>query len=193
MEDYLLRYKDHLKNNYRVSETEWNILKELLKVVPVAKNEYYVKQGKVCRSIGYLAMGVMRYCTFREDGEDLTCYFMHENDFVGDPKSLETQQPSELNAQALTDCILITISLEDIQQLVKKLPRAIEVHTAINYDVTKGLTDQKTFMLGRDAASRYREFMKRFPDILQRVPLNYVAAFLGITQQSLSRLRKQIS
>jgi hypothetical protein len=118
---------------------------------------------------------------------------MHENDFVGDPKSLETQQPSELNAQALTDCILITISLEDIQQLVKKLPRAIEVHTAINYDVTKGLTDQKTFMLGRDAASRYREFMKRFPDILQRVPLNYVAAFLGITQQSLSRLRKQIS
>lgn len=102
MENYLLSLKEHLQKKYHLSENEWSAVKEIFKILPVAKNEYYVKHGKVCRSMGFIAEGVMRYCTFRENGEDLTCYFMHENDFVGDPKSFETQQPSELNAQALT-------------------------------------------------------------------------------------------
>ena len=55
------------------------------------------------------------------------------------------------------------------------------------------LSDQKTFMIGKDATTKYREFMLRYPHILKRVPLGYIASYLGIKQQSLSRLRKQFS
>jgi CRP-like cAMP-binding protein len=135
----------------------------------------------------------MRGCMFRENGDDVTCFFMCENDFVGDPESFFSQQPSDKNVQALTDCELITISYEDMQILMQQNSRAKEINAIIGHYVMTKLIHQRTFLLNLDAAVRYKEFVKTYPHILQRIQLSYIANFLGIKQQSLSRLRKQLS
>jgi hypothetical protein len=135
----------------------------------------------------------MRYCMFRDDGSEVTCFFMRENDFVGDPDSFFSQKQTDKNIQALTDCSLIIFSYENMQKLSRQLPRAKEITAAIDHYVAIKLLHQRTFLLNLDARVRYKEFMREYGDILRRIPLSYVANFLGITQQSLSRLRKVIS
>ena len=190
---------DHIQNFLKFQQEQFHLTKEecesateYFQLESFAKNDYFVTQGKVCRKLAFIAEGIMRYCMFRDDGSDVTCFFMCENDFVGDPDSFFEQKPSDKNVQALTDCQLITISYGNMQKLLQNVPRGKEVNAAIAHYVTMRMLHQRTFLLNLDATVRYKEFMREYPHVLQRVPLSYVANFLGIAQQSLSRLRKQI-
>jgi len=190
---------DHIQNFLKFQQEQLHVTKEdcesvseYFQLESFAKNDYFVTQGKVCRKLAFIAEGIMRYCMFRDDGSDVTCFFMCENDFVGDPDSFFEQKPSDKNVQALTDCQLITISYDNMQKLLQNVPRGKEVNAAIAHYVTMRMLHQRTFLLNLDATVRYKEFMREYPHVLQRVPLSYVANFLGIAQQSLSRLRKQI-
>ena len=190
---------DHVQNFIKFQQEQFHLTKEEcesatenFQLESFAKNDYFVTQGKVCRKLAFIAEGIMRYCMFRDDGSDVTCFFMCENDFVGDPDSFFQQKPSDKNVQALTDCQLITISYDNMQKLLQNVPRGKEVNAAIAHYVTMRMLHQRTFLLNLDATVRYKEFMREYPHVLQRVPLSYVANFLGIAQQSLSRLRKQI-
>jgi len=189
----ILLLKKVLQRECKLSEKEWQAVEEYFKPEAFSKNEYFLRQGKVCRKLAFIGEGVMRYCMFHEDGTEATCFFMCQNDFVGDPESFFLQKPSQMNIQSLTDCRLVTISYENMQNIFQHFERAKEITAAIDHYVMTKMLHQRTFLLNLDASMRYREFMKEFPHILQQIPLSYVANFLGITQQSLSRLRKQIS
>ena len=190
--DYMHRFKIHLQANYQVSEKDWDIIKECGETLHVKKNEYFVQQGKVCRWLSFIAEGAMRYCMFR-DGEDITCYFVCENEFAGDRDSFFEHKPSERNMQSLTDCVLLGISYDNLQKLYKLFPRFEEITGLIDRKVMMSLMTQRDFLQHADATTKYQYFMEHYPHILQRVPLGYIASFLGITQQSLSRLCKEIS
>ncbi len=190
--DYILHFKKFLHQQFQLPEKECEIITEYFQLQPFLKNEYFVSQGKICRKLAFIAEGVMRFCMFRDDGTDVTCFLMCENDFVGDPESFFSQKPSDKNAQALTDCQLISISYENMQTLLQQLFHGKEINAAIDHYVMMKMLYQRTFLLNLDATVRYKEFMREYAHILQRVPLSYIANFLGITQQSLSRLRKQI-
>jgi CRP-like cAMP-binding protein len=190
---------DHIQGFLKFHEEQLHLTKdeceqvaEYFQLESFPKNEYFLSQGKVCRRLAFIAEGVMRYCMFRDDGSDVTCFFMCEKDFVGDPDSFFSQKPSDKNLQALTDCQLITISYDDMRRLLQSVPRGKEVTAAIDQYVTRRMLHQRTFLLNLDATVRYKEFMREYPHVLQRVSLSYVANFLGIAQQSLSRLRKQM-
>ena len=190
---------DHIQNFIKFQQQQFHFTKEecesaaeYFQLESFPKQAYFVSQGKVCRKLAFVAEGVMRYCMFRDDGSDVTCFFMCENDFVGDPDSYFAQKPSDKNVQALTDCQLITTSYDDMQKLLHHLPRGKEILAAIDHYVTMKLLYQRTFLLNLDASVRYHEFIREYSNVLKRVPLSYIANFLGITQQSLSRLRKQM-
>ncbi len=190
--DYILHFKKFFHQQFQLPEKECEIITEYFQLQPFLKNEYFVSQGKICRKLAFIAEGVMRFCMFRDDGTDVTCFFMCENDFAGDPESFFSQKPSDKNVQALTDCQLITISHENMQKLLWQLSRGKEINAAIDHYVMMKMLFQRTFLLNLDATVRYKEFVREYAHILQRIPLSYIANFLGITQQSLSRLRKQM-
>lgn len=192
-ENYALRFKKYLRDNYQLTEDEWNLVKEFHQCVTVKKNEYFLKKGSVCRMLGFIAEGVMSYCMHREDGEEITCFFVSENEFAGDPDSFYSLQPSDKNLHALTDCTLIGITYDNMQRILKAFPRFTEIMVLIDKKVMMGFLSQRDLFYNLDAAAKYERFIEHYPHILQRVPLSYVASFLGIKQQSLSRLRKQIS
>ena len=150
-----------------------------------------MREGRVCRHLGFIAEGVMRYTRFEESGQETTCYFVSENDFCADPVSFDTQKSSTMNLHAITECVLITISYDANQNLLKELPRHRELLAAIDRKTNMDLMHQRDFLINKDASSRYEYFVKNYPHILQRVPLGHIASFLDITQQSLSRLRRQ--
>jgi len=186
------RFRKYLQSTYHISNADWNSAMDCFQMAMVPRKEFFVRSGKICRALGFIEEGVIRYCRFEENGDSTTCYFSSENDFVGDPESFFLQKPSEINLEAITDCTLVIIPYEN-QRRLNDLPFSPEISADIDRKVVKKLFEQREFQMNRDAASKYEEFMKRYPHILQRVPLAYIASFLGITQQSLSRLRKQHS
>ena len=188
----MLLYKKHLQDNYQVTDKEWDDFKECIEPLTVKKNEYFVREGKVCRRLGFIAEGVFRFCMER-DGVDITCYFVSENGFVGDPDSFYARKPSDKNMQALTNCLVMSISHDNYKKMIKAFPRFEQIMRSIDHKVMMDLMTQRDFLQHADAATRYQKFIEHYPHILQRVPLSYIASFLDITQQSLSRLRKQIS
>jgi CRP-like cAMP-binding protein len=185
-------FKQYLQENFKLSEEDWHLAKPFISEVDVKKNNYFLKEGKICRKMGFVKEGVMRYHMINDAGNDITCYFVSENDFVGDPTSFVNQAPSTFNLQALTDCHLITLSFEAIKELKGRASLHL-VAAAIGHRTTTSLLDQRSQLMNKDSATRYRDFVNQYPHILQRAPLSCVATFLDITPQSLSRLRKQFS
>jgi CRP-like cAMP-binding protein len=185
-------FKKYLQDNFQFSQTEWDSIKPFAEPVFIRKQEYILKKGNVCRKLAFIEKGVTRYCMDRE-GEDITCYFASENGFAGDPDSFFPRQPSDKNIQALTDCELTCVTRNNMDKLMAACPRFESIMGLIDRKVMMDFMMQREFLLHADAATRYQKFIELYPHILQRVPLGYIASFLDITQQSLSRLRKQIS
>jgi CRP-like cAMP-binding protein len=190
MESAKLHFKEHMQQHYALTEREWETIRDFGESEQLARGEYFVREGKICRKLGFIANGVMRYTRFEESGDETTCYFMSEGDFVGDPESFEAQKPSDKNVHAITECTLVTISHESFGRLLKEVPRFREISAAIDRVTMMTLLYQRDFLINRDAASKYDWFVQHFPHIVMRVPLGHIASFLDITQQSLSRLRK---
>lgn len=188
----MLRFKKYLQEKYQLTGDEWSIIQNYVEVISLPKYEYFVQKGKVCRKMAFVAHGVLRFCMER-DGLDITCYFASENNFVGDPDSFFTHRPSDKNIQALTNCELIGFGLENFKKMHVECPRFEKITQMIDHDVMMGLMSQRDFIQHAEAAVKYQKFLEQYPQIIQRVPLGYIASFLGITQQSLSRLRKQLS
>lgn len=159
----------------------------------IKKDLYYQEAGRIPREVIFLTEGIIRICFYNNKGIDITKYFIDENNFVVDINSYTQNIPSSEYAQAITDCKFIVFSKEAMQELSMTI---IEWDAIIAKITSKGLSEKVakiSTMLSEDATERYLNFFQRFPKIANRIPLSYLASYLGITQSSLSRIRKKIS
>lgn len=156
------------------------------------KDEYYHEAGKVPREVIFLTEGIMRVCYYNNNGNEITKYFLDEGHFVADIHSFNQGIPSTEYVQAITDCTYVVLS----KRALDELSMTIVGWDAIISKVTaKGMADKVnriSAMMADDAKERYLRFLTNFPTLANRVPLSYLASYLGITQSSLSRIRRNI-
>lgn len=187
----MVRFKEFLQKQFYITEFEWNIISNYFEEVSLKKKELFIEQGRVCKQAGFILEGVMRYFGYGENGEEQTCYFAAEDDFVIDPFSFPVQTPATtFNLQLVTDCRMAVISYAADKELAKKYPNWPAIANALVQRAMGELVKQKEIIF-YDAAGRYGYFMGKYPRFAQTVPLQYIASYLGIAQPSLSRLRKQ--
>jgi CRP-like cAMP-binding protein len=173
------------------SKEEWEKMKDKIKVVNIKKGEYFLMAGNVSRRVGWIESGVMRYTHTNDEGEEFTKYFIKEGQFASAIESFNTQTASEFSIQALTDVQLYVFTFDDFIQMRQTMPIWGELAQKITEKSLLEKMQRIQPMVVQDAKTRYKLFMKQQPDVLQRVSLGYIANYLGMTQQSLSRLRKQ--
>lgn len=160
--------------------------------ITLAKDEYFSEAGKIPRQVGFVVEGIFRVCYYDNKGQEFTRYFIDENNFLVDLKSFEANIASAEYVQAVTDCRMYVISREDWIDIGHTV---VEWDTIINKIFKKALImkyERKTSLLEQDATTRYVLFMEKFPGLVNRVPLGQLASYLGITQSTLSRIRKSI-
>ena len=154
--------------------------------------EYFLKAGQTSREIGFIKNGIFRVCYYDNDGNEITRYFIDELNFIADINSYNTNLPTAEYVQAVTECEVIILS----KQTMENLSRTIIVWDSIISKVTtKALTEKilkVSQMMPQDAASRYLYFLEKFPNLANRIPLQYIASYIGVTKSSLSRLRREI-
>jgi CRP-like cAMP-binding protein len=156
------------------------------------KEDYFSEAGKIPKQVGYVVEGILRVCYYNNKGEEVTKYFTEENHFIVDINSFDNNVPSTEYIQAVTDCKLIVFSKPDWEDLSNTI---IGWDNIVNKIIKKALllkVERRSPLISEDATTRYLAFMDKYPHLVNRIPLSYLASYLGITQSSLSRIRKNI-
>lgn len=183
--NYLLQF-GHL------NQQQIDLVKRKAKEVQLKKDEYFSEAGKIAKQVAFINEGILRVCYYDSKGEEITKYFIDENNFAVDLDSFNNKIPSSEYVQAVTDCKLIVFSAD----VMKELSLTIIVWDSIISKITAKALIEKVArispMLSEDAKVRYLNFLEKFPQLANRIPLSLLASYLGITQSSLSRIRKNI-
>jgi len=157
------------------------------------KNEFFLQAGKVSNEYLFLDKGFMRAFAFDTGGNDVTTGFYSANQVVFEVSSFFNRTPSQENIQALTDCEGWSITFQELNNLFHALPEFREFGRSV---LVKGFSALKVRMLSmitETAEERYANLLKNRPEMLQQVPLKHIASYLGITDTSLSRIRKEFA
>lgn len=158
----------------------------------IKTGEYLLTQGKICNRIAFIERGLFRLF-YLHDGKEVTTCFCKENTITCSYQSMLTQQPSDLAIQAIEDSKVISFSYQNLQKLYQ---------TDLFWQQVGRLAAENEFMIAEcynrflndlTAQERYLQILETDPELLQRVPLNYLATYLQITPETLSRIRKKIS
>ncbi|TDX86770.1 Crp/Fnr family transcriptional regulator [Epilithonimonas xixisoli] len=186
---------DILKNIYQhpaFSEEDLKLIFEKHEKMFFKKGEFFLKENEVSNEYFVLESGVARSFVFDVNNNDITINFFTESDIVIEASSIFQRIPSMENIQAETDCVAWKIDYDDFQNLFLTIPALAEWGRAwMSYQLFY-LKQKSVEVITKSATERYLDLIKAKPEVLKFAPLKNIASFLGITDTSLSRIRKEI-
>ena len=190
MDSDFIKFQKFIEKFQNLTNEDKELLKNSTKIITISKGIHYLKSGRVCNYIGFVLDGIMRTYRIDNNSDEITMYFIKENQFAVDIESFNSRKISDINIQAITDCKLIQIDFNDFEYLKNNISSWGQITLEItNYALLEKLRNRSS-LVAEDAPTRYEKFIQEQPEIVQRVPLIYIASYLGITPQSLSRIRK---
>jgi CRP-like cAMP-binding protein len=184
-----LLYKN-ISDRIEISCEEVDKFKSYFKAQNIKKKNHLFTSGEVGKYMYFVEKGLLRNYYLNEKGEDITIQFGFEEHWVGDLYSFFSGDKTNMNIEALEDTSYLYISRDDLERALLAIPKLERFFRIL---IQKGyVTTQQRLArsYSEDAAKRYHDLLKQHPDIAQRVPQYYIASYLGIKPQSLSRIRK---
>ncbi len=175
-----------------LSTSDEEVVRGLFHKKVFKKGEHLLQAGNVCRYVIFIETGLVRYY-INSDGEERTNYFNKEGEFVCDYLSFLPQSPSNVNIQALEDTTIFAISFNDIQEFYREVAHGERFGRLAIEQVFVSIISQIGSLYTDSPEERYSKFLSNFRDLVQRVPQYYIASYVGIKPQSLSRIRKRIA
>jgi len=183
--DYILQF-----GNLNKQQTDLIMSKAIMR--EFYKDEYFSEAGKVPRQVGFLLEGVVRFCYYNNKGEEITHHFIDENNFVSDQQKFELQVVASEYIQAITECKMLVFSKKDWDDIGNTIVGWHNITGLILKNCLLKTIERRSPLVSEDATTRYLSFIENSPTLINRIPLSHIASYLGITQQSLSRIRKNI-
>lgn len=183
--DYILQFGD-------LNKQQTDLITSKVEILELRKDDYFSEAGKIPRQVGFILQGVVRFCYYNNKGEEITHHFIEENNFVSDQQKFESQVVASEYIQAVTDCKLIVFSKKDWDDIGNTIVGWHNITGLILKNCLLKTIERRSPLVSEDATTRYLSFIETFPTLINRIPLSYAASYLGITQQSLSRIRKNI-
>jgi CRP-like cAMP-binding protein len=156
----------------------------------VQKNQLLVQEGQVCRKLYFVEKGMGRSYYLKEDGKEVTQWFFGPGVFMSSADSFFKQSSSFYYLETLEDSILYSISYERVDLLLSKYHKMEKFFRLLAIDMLANIIQKVNAIQFQTAKQRYDYMISEFPNIYDRVPLGNIASYLGITQETLSRIRR---
>jgi CRP-like cAMP-binding protein len=156
--------------------------------VKLKKGKFLLKEGNICQHTWIIESGIARVFKTKNEIEIVT-YFAFPGEFIDSYKSFVLQVPSRENVQLIEDSVVSVISRKDIELLASKYPLVNEIDKHISEIYAIWLEDRIYSLQFSTAKERYDELLNKYPHYIQRIPLTYIASYLGVTLETLSRIR----
>jgi len=178
----------YCSNFIQLTELDKEDIKQNFKSIKLKRKNFLLREGTQCDFVAFLTSGIIRHFHVKEDTE-ITCDITLQNNFITDFKSLTQNIPSNYNFQILKDAELLVIKKKDLFSLYQK-NRNIESFGRIMAEQVAQRTIEIAMSLASDKPEeRVEKLLKQRPDLFQEVPQRYLANLLGISPESLSRIR----
>lgn len=158
----------------------------------INKNSTVIKIGEIESRLSFISEGIVRLYIPKEQSE-LTFGFIFENEFVTAYDSLITQTPSYYQIETLTNTTLWRISIKDLQEVYKRTENGNLIGRRMAENMFLIKSKREISLLNKTAEERYLDLFSERPKLLKQIPLKYIASYIGVTPQALSRIRKRIT
>ncbi|MDO5616453.1 MAG: Crp/Fnr family transcriptional regulator [Cruoricaptor ignavus] len=165
-------------------------LNRRIKTFHKKKGDYFLKQGQVISNLFVIEKGLVRVF-FVKNGKEINSWFATENEIVSSILPLYFNKPSFENIQFLEDSFIYSVSANDLNKIYETYPEFNEIGRKIAEKLCGILEERMVSLHTETAEERYKSLIGKNPDLLQRVALGHIASYLGITQETLSRIRNR--
>lgn len=180
---------DHIRAYFGLSEAEYELIKTHFKPKRIAKGDFLLKEGQFCKEMALVTSGMIREF-FNTEGRQITMWISAPGYFAMDLESYMNQVPSSVNLQAITNVEILSIGISQYNQLHEQIPRWPSLEKSFLVKCFTALEKRVVSHLCMTAHDRYRQFYKDHQSLFNHVPLNYIASLLGMSPETLSRIRK---
>lgn len=177
-----------LKKYGNISSEIESELNNYIKISHKKRGDFFLKQGQINSSLFVMKQGLVR-AFFKKEDKEINTWFGMENELIGSILPLYSKQPSFENIQFLEDSLIYSISSENLNEMYKLHPTFNLIGRKIAEQLCEFLEERITSLHIENAEERYKALVKEHPDLIQRVNLGHIASYLGITQETLSRIR----
>lgn len=183
--------KQFIENYTTLPSEDWKQISACFEKRVIEKDEILLQEGKICRHLYFIESGLLRYF-INKNGNDITKFFTEAPYCFTSQVSFTSEKPSAENIQAIEQSVIWQTTLKQANDLlelkswntfVRKLIQEVQYYTE---EILQEIQTET-------AESRYKKMMETNPQLVQRVPLKYLASFFGIAPQSLSRIRKKLA
>ncbi len=181
-----------IKSIVSLNKEEETTFLNILEVKQFKKKDYLLREGQVCNKITFLNKGSARLF-YNVEGTEKTIQFFFENSWHTDYASFLTGKPTIENLQALEDTEVVQFLKNDLQKLYKDIPKFERVGRVFAENAFLSVSQLNQMKTNEEPERRYLNLLKKRPELIQRIPQHYIASYLGIQPETLSRIRKRIS
>jgi CRP-like cAMP-binding protein len=186
-------FETYIKAHSTFSNEEIATIKSVAISKRLKKKQYLLRPGDICRFHTFVCSGCLRSYRLGSDGAEHILSFSPDNHWVSDQVSLSKGTPSDDYIDALEDSDIIQVSADNFRSLIREIPNFDMLHTKIVTEDCGRNRDRIYMMISHQAEERYRQFVRLYPQLYHRIPLFMIASYLGVTRETLTRIRGSAS
>ena len=192
MNPEFLNFKTYLESIASLSEKELENALSFVEIKKIKKGDYFIEEGKVCNHIAFINKGVYRIFKLK-NGEELNTCFCMENKVMSSFESFVNRTPATEYIQALEDSELLILSFENLNRLISSNPEWNKIQLTLTNQECIRLAERANSLSFETALEKYQNLADKEPHIIQKVSNYHIASYLGITPETLSRIRSKIN
>jgi CRP-like cAMP-binding protein len=183
--------QNYISKFVNLTAEELSVVKACMQLREIPKKTMLLNAGDICNFEAYVLKGCIREYFIDHKGQELTLEFAVEDWWVSDITSFENQTPSIMYIETLEDCEILVLSRASKDELLARVPKLERMFRLMIQRHLSVLQKRLFRTVSYTAMDKFEEFLKRYPSLPQRVPQHYIASYLGITPEFLSKLRKR--
>jgi len=185
-------FAEYLQSKADFTADEVEHIKAMSLLKTLRKRQYLLQAGDMWTSNAFVTSGCLRTYSVDAKGAEHIISFAVENWWAGDQESLASGQPSRYNIEAIEDTQVVLIKKEDFDHLRREIPTLDGVVNAILYRSFMAAQNRIHSAISYSAEEKYREFLQKYPGFALRIPQHMIASYLGVTTETLSRIRRHL-
>ncbi|MCY1660606.1 Crp/Fnr family transcriptional regulator [Chryseobacterium sp. SL1] len=185
-------FKNNISQHITLSEEELAEFYGLFQKKTIKKKQFLLQEGEICKFEGFVIKGLFKTYHIDSEGIEQILNFATENWWITDIDSFTHEKPSQLNIEALEDSEILIISKNDKEFAYQNLPKIEKLFRVMTQKTHVALQRRMIDNLSKTADKRYTDFIEKYPQLYQRLTNVQIAAYLGISHEFVSRIRKKI-
>ena len=181
----------NVAKHVQLTPEETNVFTSMLKLRKLRKRQYLLQAGDINQYENFVNKGCLRAYTVDDDGQEHIAMFGLEGWWISDLYSFLTNTPATQHIDALEDSEVFSIEKSDLERLYEQVPKFNRFFLKLLQNAFVAHQRRILASISQTAEEQYIEFVRRYPSIEQRVPQSQIASYLGLTPETISRIRRQ--